>query len=61
MPCVIDRYYDKAKAIIYDVGKTRSVAQSKILFRKGQSMTSSVTDIALSPTVPSVYFQTVEN
>jgi len=33
-----------------------------ILFRRGQSMTSSVNhDVVLSLTVPSVYFLTVEN
>ena len=37
-----------------------SVAQPTILFGRGQSMTSSVTDVILSQTVPSVYFITVE-
>ena len=37
-----------------------TVAQLGILFGRGQSMTSSVTDLVLSPTVPSVYFLTVK-
>jgi len=38
-----------------------AVPQPRILFGKVQSMTSSVTAVVLSPTVPSVYFLTVEN
>jgi len=37
------------------------VAQTRILFGRGQLMTLSVTDVVLSPTGPSVYFLTVEN
>jgi len=35
--------------------------QSIILFGMGQSMTSSVTDVVLSPSVTSLYFLTAEN
>jgi len=38
-----------------------TVAQPRILFGRGQSMPSSVTDVVLSPTVPSVYFLTIED
>jgi len=38
-----------------------SVAQPRILFGRAQSVTSSVTDVVLSSTVPSAYFLTVEN
>ena len=37
------------------------VAQPSIFLARGQSMTSTVTDVVLSPTVPSVYSPTVEN
>jgi len=36
-------------------------APPRILFWRGQLMTLSVTDVFLSPTVPSVWFLTVEN
>jgi len=36
-------------------------APPRILFGRGQSMTLSVTDVVLSPTVPSVYFPRGEN
>ena len=38
-----------------------SVAQPRILLRRGQSITSSVTEVVLSLSVPSVSFSTVEN
>ena len=38
-----------------------SLAKPRILLWRDQSMTSSVTDVVLTPTAPSVYFLTVEN
>jgi len=38
-----------------------AVAQRRNMFGRGQSITSSVTEVVLSPTVPFVYFITVEN
>ena len=37
------------------------VTQPRIVFGRGQPVTSSVTDVVLSPTVSSVYFVTVRN